>query len=98
MDYDFEIKPLATIEAIDAYDYYESIRPGLGEDFFTEVEAFYQNLVANPTAYSYYDKPTRQGKIKRYPYVVIFEVEENKIIVYSIFNTNQNPSSKFSPR
>ncbi len=41
MAYDLEIKPLATIEAMDAYDYYESMRPGLGEDFFTEVEAFY---------------------------------------------------------
>lgn len=94
MLYKIEVRSLATIEIIEAYDWYEAQKEGLGTEFLEELEAFYQSLVRNPKAYSYYKKPVRQGKIARFPYVVVFEVFELTIVVYSVFMSRQDPDKK----
>lgn len=45
MAYHLDIKPLATKEALKAYDYYEDEKVGLGEEFFTELNKFYETLL-----------------------------------------------------
>jgi hypothetical protein len=96
MAYKIEVRPLAVIEILEAYDWYESAKEGLGAQFLNELEAFYESLNRNPTTYSYYDKPVRQGKINRFPYVVVYEffADINTVVVYSVFMAKQNPAKK----
>ena len=61
MSFKIEIRPLATIEIIEAYDWYESQREGLGVEFLNEVENFYNSLLRNPETYSFYERPVREG-------------------------------------
>jgi hypothetical protein len=96
MAYKIEFRPLATIEIIEAYDWYELQRTGLGQEFLSELENFNTSLLFNPFAYSYYDEPVRQGKINRFPYVVVYEVVENSIVIYSVFMTKRDPGEKRS--
>ena len=94
MAYNIEIRPLAAMEIIEAYDWYEAQREGLGLEFFDELEDSYQSLLKNPRTNSYYEKPVRQRKINRFPYTVVYEIFENKIVVYSVFMTRQDPEKK----
>jgi len=94
MDYKLEIRPLATVEIFEAYDWYESKKEGLGIEFLHELENFYNSLLRNPFTYSYYDEPVRQGKMSRFPYVIVYEVFDEKIVVYSVFMAKQNPHKK----
>ncbi len=94
MPYKIEIRPLAVIEIVEAYDWYEDQKNGLGMEFLEELESFYSILYTNPNTYSYYEKPVRQGKIKRFPFVVIYEVVKNSIIIYSVFMSSQDPEKK----
>ncbi|MCW3111137.1 MAG: hypothetical protein JWQ09_5643 [Segetibacter sp.] len=94
MQYKIEIRPLATIEIIEAYDWYELQKEGLGLDFLNELELFYNTLLRNPYTFSYYDNPVREGKIKRFTYTVVYEVFENVIIIYSVFMAKQDPDKK----
>lgn len=96
MPYKITIRPLAALEIIEAYDWYESQQKGLGEDFIGELENFYSQLSIHPSAFSYYEIPVRQGKIKRFPYVVVFEVFDHEIVVYSVFMTKRDPEKKRS--
>jgi toxin ParE1/3/4 len=64
MGYKLEVGPLAAIEIIEAYDWYELQKEGLGLIFLNELEQFYFTLIRNPLSYSYYYKPVREGKIK----------------------------------
>ncbi len=48
MPYKLEIRPLATLEIIEAYDWYELHRDGLGLEFLDELEQFYNSLQSNP--------------------------------------------------
>ena len=94
MSYKLEIRPLATFEIIEAYDWYELQREKLGVEFLEALESFYESLYNNPRAYSYYEKPVREGKVKRFPYTVVYEIFDNTIVIYSVFMAKQNPSKK----
>lgn len=93
-NYKLELRPLAALEVIEAYDWYELQRQGLGIDFLNELEIFYYKLLQNPHTHSYYQKPVRSGKIERFPYVVVYEIFNEVIIVYSVFMAKQNPARK----
>ena len=94
MPYKIDIRPLAAIEIIEAYDWYELQRAGLGIEFLDELEIFYDSLIRNPETYSYYAKPVREGKVKRFPYTVVYEIFDEAIVVYSVFMAKQNPDKK----
>lgn len=34
----------------------------------------------------------RQGAMKRFPYVIVYEVRDDVVYINSIFNTHQHPS------
>jgi len=94
MAYKLEIRPLAAIEVLEAYDWYELQREGLGTEFLDELETFYNSVLRNPTSFGFYDKTVRQGKMNRFPYLVVFEIFDELIVVYSLFMSKQNPSKK----
>ena len=95
MCYKIEVRPLATLEVIEAYDWYELQQEELGLSFLNELESFYKALLRNPSIFSFYDEPAREGRISRFPYLVIYEIiEPDKIIVYSVFMAKQSPSRK----
>ena len=96
MAYKLEIRPLAAIEIIEAYDWYEMQRDGLGLEFLDELDSFYNSLLRNPDTYSYYEKPVRQGALNRFPYTVVYEAFENVIVIYSVFMYKQDPDKKRS--
>ena len=91
MQYKIEVRPLATIEIIEAYDWYDLQREELGLEFLHELEVFYESLLKNPKTYSYFEKPVREGKINRFPYTVVYEIFDTTIVIYSVFMAKQNP-------
>lgn len=94
MPYDIELRPLAAMEVIEAYDWYELQREGLGTEFLQALETFYESLQRNPHSYAYCETPVRQGKIVRFPYVVVYEVFDTAIVIYSVFMSKQDPDKK----
>ena len=94
MQYKIELRPLAVVEIIEAYDWYELQKEGLGLDFLNELDLFYKSLHRNPHIYSYYEDPVREGKVNRFPYTVIYEIIETSIVIYSVFMAKQSPDKK----
>jgi plasmid stabilization system protein ParE len=89
------IKEEATQEAVESSLWYEKQQPGLGNEFLRQIEQSLENISNHPLhyqkTYSYY----RQIIVRRFPYVITFEVAGDAIIVYAIFHTSQNPKKKF---
>ncbi len=96
MQYRIEVRPLATDEILDAYDWYEEQNEGLGAAFLDDLDEFYERILKNPFLFSYYDEPVRDGKLKRFPYTVAYEIFEANyvIVVYSVFMEKRNPTQK----
>lgn len=94
MPYKIEIRPLAVMEIIEAFDWYEEQRAGLGDEFLEELDNLYKILSTNPLTYSYFEQPIREGKINRFPYTVVYEAIGDIIIIYSVFMSRQHPAKK----
>ena len=92
MKYTLEIKEEAVQDMQEAYDYYEERKLGLGERFLDTLETYIERVQKHPLHYQIRRKPYREALIKDFPYLIIYEIEENNIIVYAIFSTWKNPN------
>lgn len=94
MIYLLDVKDEANIEIIEAYLYYEEKRRRLGEEFLEHLDTYFDRITANPKHFPQKRKPYREAFLKRFPFLVIYEIAKDKVIVYSVFNTWQNPERK----
>jgi len=80
-------------EETDAYNYYEQIQPGLGENLLNELEKSYNKIVENPLYYGYLQssKILRDKKMDKFPFLIIYLVSGNKVTVLSIRNRHRRP-------
>ncbi len=84
----------ANIDTIVAYEFYESRRKNLGEQFLEELDNCYQSIVLNYTTYKVVHSIYRQAVVNKFPFVVIYSVDEKDIIITAIFHTSKNPNKK----
>lgn len=94
MKYELEIKEEAYLDIKEAYDYYQENKVGLGERFLDTLEIYLERVNKYPKHYQIKRKPYREAFIKDFPYVIIYEIEKSKIIVYAVFCTYKNPKKK----
>lgn len=94
MPYALIIRSEALEEMKDAYLYYERAQSGLGERFLSELQKRYNEIQEHPQFYGFIDldKKMRDVKVKHFPYQVVYGIIENSVIVFSVFNSFQNPS------
>ncbi len=89
------IEPAAQDEIIDAIEWYEFKQVGLGTDFLNYLDGYFQTLENGKASFEIKRKPVfRELPLKRFPFVIIYEEFKNQIIVYSVFNTSQDPNKK----
>ncbi len=94
MNYELVITREAKVEINEAYIFYELSNPGLGEKFLVHLDIFFSRIKSSPEQFPQKKIPYREAYIKKFPYLIIFEIRNNNILVYSVFNTWQNPEKK----
>jgi len=93
--YQLEIKPRAIIISSEAYEWYEAQKPGLGERFLEVLSSVFEKIRVHPERYGKVKRSYRQVRLHRFPYVVVYEIMGDSIVVFTVFHTSRNPSSKF---
>lgn len=83
--------PPADIEAVEAAQYYKAIDPKLSERLIKEFEASIERIKRFPLGWKPIDHDLRQCVVKGFPYVVIYAVRGNEIIVIAFANTHRRP-------
>lgn len=84
----------AIIDLENAFQYYEEKVNGLGIEFENEVIEVVKLIRRNPSLFPIKFATVHEALIKRFPYIITYEVLEKKIVVLAVFNTNQNPKKK----
>lgn len=92
--YNLVIKQEAQQEIIEAYQYYESKLVGLGDKFENQLDEYFILITENPFLFEMKRKPYREAFIKKFPFIIVYEIIENDLIVYAVFNTSRNPTQK----
>lgn len=87
-------KDEANIEVIEAYLYYESELEGLGERFLNELDRVILAINLTPNGFQNFHNGTKQIPMDIFPYVVVYKVIEKTLIIFAVFQTQQDPQGK----
>ena len=86
MKYDLIIRPEAEADLAGAFSWYEDKRQGLGYDFLLQIEAGLKHIERVPEAHAISYKETRKHFIKRFPYKIIYIINQKSVIVLAILH------------
>jgi len=92
--YELIIRGEAELEIIEATKYYETKQTGLGKRFLTHLQTYLDRIQSYPEHFYIKRNPFREAFMKKFPYLIIYELTENTVIVFSVFNTWQSPQKK----
>lgn len=89
--YRLTFKPEVYYDIKTAYDWYETQRAGLGEDFLLTLEESYAKITRNPKLYQDIYKSVKRKLVRRFPYGIFFVLREDMIIVLAVLHTKREP-------
>ncbi len=75
----------------DAFCYYQQQMNGLGDDFIKEIMAAINRVKLNPYAWSIFSENTRRCLVNRFPYAIIYQIDEEQILIVAIAHLHRNP-------
>ena len=81
----------AAQEAREAQDHYDSKRPGLGDDFRTELEAALTRIKENTYLYAAESGAIRICPLNRFPYSLYYEDLDDRIWIAAVAHQNRRP-------
>jgi toxin ParE1/3/4 len=90
MIYSLKLQAEAIIDLQEAFEWYENKSFGLGFEFIEEVQSAYEKICNHPQHYSAVNNRYRKLKINRFPYLIIFEIENANVIVVSVLHTSKS--------
>ncbi len=79
---------------LESFEWYENQLIGLGDDFLNDVNNCINKIEKNPTFYGFIEKKYRRINLKRFPFVIIYEVINTDIVIYAVFHTSKNPNKR----
>jgi plasmid stabilization system protein ParE len=93
VSYRLIIRPEAELDIQAAFEWYEAQTLGLGSEFVRAVDVCLSGIGRNPFAYPKVYKQVRRSLIRRFPYGLLFVVEQDLIAVVACFHGKRNPKS-----
>ena len=95
MKYSLVIRDKAFSELEDAYSWYEQQQKGLGELFLSEFKEYSKIIQSSPESFEKKYKDFRELLLKTFPYFIVYQIDKNTVVVFSVFHTSRNPKRKY---
>jgi len=74
--------------------YYNEQVLGLGYEFEEEIVVLLELIKENPLLFPVKFAHIHEAVVKRFPFVINYEISEKQVIVSAIFHVKQNPTKK----
>lgn len=84
-------RPQAEDDVLEAREWYESRRSGLGREFGHALDALIERFSANPFLFQRAHSETRRAVLSTFPYAIYFRPTDDEIVVLAIHG-RQDPS------
>ena len=83
-------------ELLESAYWYEQKREGLGDDFISAVERGLKTIEKRPRQFTQLnfgnkDREVRRCVLKRFPYLIVFEILPHEILVVAIAHSKRKP-------
>lgn len=86
-----KIHELAVAEFEEAIDWYEQQLKGLGDRFKKSVMAQIKNIRMHPNWFLIEEENIRKAYIPKFPYKILFTVEDESIVIWSVAHMHRKP-------
>ncbi len=73
-------------------EWYENDQHGLAVKFMTEAEQAFQSICDFPEMADWISDNIRRKQMKRFPYVIFFEINADAVVVRGLFHTARSTS------
>ena len=84
-------RPQAEGELLDARQWYEERRTGLGEAFRSAVDEVVARVSGQPRLFPRVHGEMRRALVHRFPYGLYFEIVEDQIVVLGVVHGHRDP-------
>jgi plasmid stabilization system protein ParE len=91
VNWDLTVRPEAEAEIADASDWYERQNPGLGDKFINAVDVMLSALQQNSYQYQVVSGQLRRGKLRRFPYGLLYVVSDQEVTVVPCIHGRRDP-------
>ena len=88
----FVLRRIAEREFDESIAWYDGAREGLGQEFRVTIEQYFQRIAGNPEQFRKVRGEVRRAVVvRRFPFVIHFLVEKERIVILSVFHTSRDP-------
>lgn len=85
-------RPEALQELVEARDWYDGRKPGLGLDFVSHIEVAVERITRSPFDFACIHGEFRFVVVQRFPYSIIYHANDRDLVVISVFHHRRNPA------
>lgn len=78
----------------DAIEWYELQKINLGKRFYVEFTNTLNYIIKNPLLFPLKLHGYREATVSVFPFIVVYEILDDIIIINAVFNTSKNPVKK----
>ena len=88
----FIVRPEAEHDIAQAFDWYETKKPGLGIEFIMAVDDAFTAIQQLPLAFAIVHREVRRALLRKFPYGIYYVAGEKGISVIACFHAKRAPS------
>ena len=85
------LSPAAEDDLHDAAAWYDDQQPGLGDTFLRSIDACFARIERFPRGFPADANQIRSALLRRFPYVVLFRLGEERIEVIAVWHGRRDP-------
>jgi toxin ParE1/3/4 len=91
MSWDLRIRRLARVEILEATEWYAEQRGTLADEFMNALDTILLRMSENPLQYQIVHGRLRRAGLHRFPYSLIYTVEDRQVIVLGCVHGSRDP-------
>ena len=89
----FILRPRAERDIQSTFEWYESQRPGLGDEYLVSLRERLEMVRSSPEAFPILYRDVGRAVVSRFPYVVFYVVQPTRIAVLAVVHQSRNPET-----
>ena len=93
--YRLVITDAAVSDIVQGKSWYDEKQENLGDRFVDKIFQPIRKIHRHPNVYPSKYKHTREMYVRKFPYVIIYSIEEDVIFILRVFACKQNPVKKY---
>jgi hypothetical protein len=92
MNYKLKIDPVARLDMLESTIWYNKQQTGLGRRYYNSVQQTLKTIKSNPYLFQFFYKELRMATVNKFPFIVLFLIDENKkqVAIAAVLHTSRN--------